>query len=1263
MPTVTGQNVYIASDSVNFRTGEVTKANISYNSGSDKLFFSGDLVFQDPTASITGRLEVSHIEVTGAHNPWAGTDAQYGAIYLSDEGRGLLGNFGGDYARPMITANSNKLTIGSNGTSIIRDIDVHPGNGAGAAMSNFNVFTSGVKRMTVTRTGNIGFGGGLADNPSKAFVVDLQDSRMDILNGSVKIRYAPNNDALTLTPSVGNEARILAADTDTSSAHPLKIAADQIRFTTSGSAPDTEVMRITSDGKVGIGTDDPTTAKLRIKGTTNDSSELTLQCIDSTDTQTFFVRNDGVVQVTDNYFYVSSNAGAYVQHDLRVRGSLSNDGGALVVGGDVNFDVNTLFVDSTNDRVGIGTNTPRTTLHVSKAGTTEGGIITIDNPNNTDGSYCGIEFINSAVGYPRSAIFAQRTGGYDAELTFHTSDTNQITGSDYPDATERMRIDHDGNVGIGTNNPARKLDVSTNAADAYGIRNSYNASYYMEMAHNRFNAVGNNYIRFNIDDATKMTIVDSDFGGGVNGVGIGITSPTTELQVIGTISGVSGLFGSAVGIGTNDPSNFNGAARRLVVGGGAANEGITIFAGNSSASSLYLADGTAGDQAYRGYITYSHSAEKLSLGAGGITRITATNAGLVGIGTASPSGSLDVGGDGADIFLHSNDFKIARIQPRGSSTNYDRGLFSLFNQTVEAVRIDSYGPSWFNSEVGNHLGIGTVSPNKQVEIRAVEPYLRLEESSSGGNKRLDLFVSSSTGVIAANQSAQTMMFQTVGENRMTIEAGGDVGIGTTNPAYRLDVIDSDGGTLARFKDSDSSHAGLIIQGDTNGGTITNAAGFTSEVIYLQNSANAMRFYTDATEAVRIDSSQRVGIGTNSPTSNLHINGRNLVEGPTVPSTLAISDSGDATKNLRLGYEPTWDVGSISASDLGAGWKDIVIAPIAGSVGIGTTNPPHTLSVKGTISRLNSSSIQVANLQVSSEAGQLLLNNAGGVAKALINSNGASYIIGGNFGINVTDPDSTLEVAGKTHLGGRGQDGGATIAYATLSETNGGAATILGNAVYAGAASNTFRKTYNDAGNFIKQVYSKGITFHTNVTGNAGSTEYSIDGYEKMRIDLAGNVGIGTNAPSQLLDVSGDAAFAQYLYHQGDEDTNIKFVDDDFMINVGGATFFRATETAQNTIKLNSDSEDTDFYLYGNHSTPALFMRGSDREVGINTTNPTASLHVVGNAAIVGASSDGILTLTNAAASQVLRIDQNSIRTTTNNNLTLFSNGRFNNKSL
>ena len=111
---------------------------------------------------------------------------------------------------------------------------------------------------------------------------------------------------------------------------------------------------------------------------------------------------------------------------------------------------------------------------------------------------------------------------------------------------------------------------------------------------------------------------------------------------------------------------------------------------------------------------------------------------------------------------------------------------------------------------------------------------------------------------------------------------------------------------------------------------------------------------------------------------LQVNGRALVEGPSVPTTLTVSDSGDATKAIRIGYEPTWDVGSISASDYGAGWKNIVIAPHAGKVGIGSTSPHQALSVKGTIVSYNTSYVQVAGMTNSSNAGyRLYANNAGG----------------------------------------------------------------------------------------------------------------------------------------------------------------------------------------------------------------------------------------------------------------------------------------------
>ena len=85
----------------------------------------------------------------------------------------------------------------------------------------------------------------------------------------------------------------------------------------------------------------------------------------------------------------------------------------------------------------------------------------------------------------------------------------------------------------------------------------------------------------------------------------------------------------------------------------------------------------------------------------------------------------------------------------------------------------------------------------------------------------------------------------------------------------------------------------------------------------------------------------------------------------------------------------------------------------GNIGINYTSAaPHTLTVKGTISRLNSSNIQVVNLGVLSEHGQLTLNQSGGVTRVLLNTSGAdSYINAGNFGIGITGPQSKFHVSG------------------------------------------------------------------------------------------------------------------------------------------------------------------------------------------------------------------------------------------------------------
>jgi len=59
----------------------------------------------------------------------------------------------------------------------------------------------------------------------------------------------------------------------------------------------------------------------------------------------------------------------------------------------------------------------------------------------------------------------------------------------------------------------------------------------------------------------------------------------------------------------------------------------------------------------------------------------------------------------------------------------------------------------------------------------------------------------------------------------------------------------------------------------------------------------------------------------------------------------VADDSDTTKGIRLAYDTGSDAGVIAASDLGTGWKDILINPIGGDVGIGTTNPTAKVSIK------------------------------------------------------------------------------------------------------------------------------------------------------------------------------------------------------------------------------------------------------------------------------------------------------------------------------
>jgi hypothetical protein len=160
----------------------------------------------------------------------------------------------------------------------------------------------------------------------------------------------------------------------------------------------------------------------------------------------------------------------------------------------------------------------------------------------------------------------------------------------------------------------------------------------------------------------------------------------------------------------------------------------------------------------------------------------------LGIGTTSPASTLDIKGDGAEIYLRSADYNVARIIPRGTGANLDKGLLSLFDTGVENVRIDTEGNSWFD---GGNVGIGNISPTDKLNISSGTNQIGLDTGDQATYGTLDIghftngaFIGTQAG---SNAASNILRFGTSGSERARIDASGNVGIGTTSPFSKLHV--------------------------------------------------------------------------------------------------------------------------------------------------------------------------------------------------------------------------------------------------------------------------------------------------------------------------------------------------------------------------------------------------------------------------------------------------------------------------------------------
>ena len=179
-------------------------------------------------------------------------------------------------------------------------------------------------------------------------------------------------------------------------------------------------MVIDGSGQVGIGVTDPD-SRLEVVGAGNDNSTHALYVKNSSNTNLFYVRDDGVVSVLGGYFFAQHSNGAYFTGSVKARGGITDDGGTLGLGGGGNLDHLNIL---SGGNVGIGIASPTTTLDVEGTVSYKHIAFTTAGPtDNVDVSGTTVLEVDTSGG---SVTIGGFTGGVQGQILYvvkTTSDT------------------------------------------------------------------------------------------------------------------------------------------------------------------------------------------------------------------------------------------------------------------------------------------------------------------------------------------------------------------------------------------------------------------------------------------------------------------------------------------------------------------------------------------------------------------------------------------------------------------------------------------------------------------------------------------------------------------------------------------------------------------------------------------------------------------------------------------------------------------------
>ena len=510
--------------------------------------------------------------------------------------------------------------------------------------------------------------------------------------------------------------------------------------------------------------------------------------------------------------------------------------------GDFNVDPtdNTLVVDSTNNRVGIGSATPTTTLDITGTATatafsgpltgnvtgTTSSISNHDTDALSEGStnlYYTTARADARAQLKIDALVDSAPGTLDTlnelaaalgdDANFSTTITNSIaTKLPLAGGTVTGELNVDAQLKANQLRLSKNGD-STSIGATIGLSNAGGDTNSNDITITAANSTNSIVLRsaINIDTQTyqsgswnsRLKILQN------GNVGIGTSSPSTNLQVDGDWASDYGTM------------SISGPQNALT--------GIGLRANNTYVGSIIWRDGSTGTGGSSHLEINSYLSNPIELKTNNTARVTIDgSSGNVGIGTDDPERGLHVVGG---IHLPNNNM-ISWDQANGNlrnaiyvdsgddmiigDTNFDDIYFST-GQKIKTVVI---------KQTTGNVGIGTTNPQAQLHVNTTRTsstnatsfilsdnvtgiqtdgvYKSIRSTSNNGSSISEIrFIetdgtNNNTAIAFATQSTAGGLTE-----RLRVHRDGNVGVGTASPAYKLDVFNNttDTGSQLRVKNS------------------------------------------------------------------------------------------------------------------------------------------------------------------------------------------------------------------------------------------------------------------------------------------------------------------------------------------------------------------------------------------------------------------------------------------------------------------------------